>query len=80
MQVSAITTKTSRHEIDLQAVFKDLVASKTPFNVQISFVGREFPVPFINGKAANGCIEASVRSLLKAHFGTVEYEYNYQGV
>lgn len=76
MHVAAISTKTSRHDINLKEVFKDLVQSKSPFNVHISFVGSEFPVPFINGKVANAKVEQSIRNLLKEKFGTVEYEWS----
>ena len=76
MHVAAISTKTSRHDSNLQEVFKQLVQSKSPFNVHISFVGSEFPVPFMNGKVANAKVEQSIRNVLKANFGTVEYEYN----
>ena len=75
MYISAISTKTSRHNSNLQEVFKDLVQSKSPFNVHISFVGSEFPVPFMNGKVANAKVEQSIRNLLKENFGTVEYEW-----
>lgn len=76
MHVAAISTKTSRHDSNLQEVFKDLVKAKTPFNVYINFVGSEFPVPFINGKVANAKVEQSIRNLLKEKFGTVEYEWS----
>lgn len=77
MYVSAISTKTSSHYDNLQAVFKDLVKAKTPFNVHICIGGMTtFPVPFIEGKAANGNIEQVVRNVLKQTFGTVEFEYN----
>ena len=54
MHISAISTKTSRHETLLPEVFQDLVKAKTPFNVKVNFMGTEFPIPFINGKVANG--------------------------
>lgn len=76
MYVSSISTKTSRHELNLQEVFKDLVQSRSSFNVQVNFVGTEFPIPFINGKVANAKVEQSVRNLLKDTFGTVEYEWS----
>ena len=76
MHISAISTKTSRHEILLPEVFQDLVKAKTPFNVYINFVGSEFPVPFINGKVANAKVEQSIRNLLKEKFGTIEYEWS----
>lgn len=76
MHISAISTKTSRHETLLPEVFQDLVKAKTPFNVKVNFMGTEFPIPFINGKVANGNVEQSIRNLLKVYFGTVEYEYN----
>lgn len=77
MYVSSISTKTATHYSDLQTVFKDLVQSQSPFNVNIRLSdGFEFPVPFIHGKAANGNIEQAVRNTLKQTFGTVEFEYN----
>ena len=77
MYVSAISTKTSSHYDNLQAVFKDLVKAKSPFNIHICIGGMTtFPVPFLEGKAVNGNIEQSVRGLLKQTFGTIEYEYN----
>lgn len=76
MHISAISTKTSRHETLLPEVFQDLVKAKTPFNVYINFVGSEFPVPFINGKVANAKVEQSIRNLLKEKFGTIEYEWS----
>lgn len=77
MYVSAISTKSSSHDTNMQDVFKDLVKAKTPFNVHICIGGMTtFPVPFIDGKAANGNIEQCVRNILKQTFGTVEFEYN----
>lgn len=77
MYVASVSTKTSTHYTNLQEVFKDLVKSKSPFNVHICVGGMTtFPVPFIDGKAANGNIEQCVRNILKQTFGTVEYEYN----
>ena len=77
MYVSTISTKSSSHDTNIQDVFKDLVKAKTPFNVHICVGGMTtFPVPFIDGKAANGNIEQCVRNVLKQTFGTVEYEYN----
>lgn len=77
MYVSAISTKTSSHYENLQTVFKDLVQSKSPFTVHMCIGGMTtFPIPFINGKVANGVVEQAVRNKLKQTFGTVEYEYN----
>lgn len=76
MHIAAISTKTSHYTSNLQTVFKELVEAKSPFNVHVSFIGSEFPVPFLNGKVANGKVEQPVRNLLKAYFGTVEYEWS----